>query len=61
MWVVRIAEGITAIAAEQDAQDKEAFAVKRGEQLDLEIKAKTDQLANLESALVEFKKQHGLG
>lgn len=50
-----------AVAAEQDAQDKEAFAAKRGEQLDAEIRAKVEQLAAAETALTEFKRQHGLG
>lgn len=50
-----------AVAAERDAQDKEAFAAKRGEQLDAEIRAKVEQLTAAETALTEFKRQHGLG
>lgn len=58
----RIAQAIArAEAAERDAQEKEAFAAKRGQQLAAEIESKVAQLSSAEHALIEFKQKHGLG
>lgn len=58
----RVAQAIArAEAAERDAQEKEAFAAKRGQQLANEIEFKVAQLSSAEYALIEFKQKHGLG